>query len=570
MRTVIKIVAIILIVITLTMLYTHRVQAQRDKPIVIVIDPGHGGKMTGAANANIGVVERDANLKIARYLRDYLSMYDDIEVIMTHDGLPMDYELELVTRGMIARNNNADMLISLHLNDSTVQNQSGAEVYVTANKLLSKYNQESTRFGNIVLNKLAGLGIGNRGVKIRLCQDTGPKWEYSDGSVADYYGVIRYPMKGDADDRGVDLTKGDGIPGVIIEHCFIKGNDSRFIDSEDDLKRLAKADCDAIVEFYGLELKDPKMVKTIHLDKERIDLIKGEKEKITATVLPDTAVNKNVNWSSNNTKVATISNTGEVTAIGMGTAIITATTQDRQKTATVTINVKEISIDLNKKEANLLIGNTLKVLHEIKPDTITNKNVSWSSGDESIATVDSNGVITALKEGSTTIKAKTGLDNKESTIKINVHKLSETQEIKISNMKEQNSILTGVKEKTLISEVLKNVTVSQDMVIQIKNKEGKMLGVSDYISTGDTVYIQDKTTNKTLQEYEVLIYGDASGDGKISALDYISIKNDIMNKSKLEYSFKLAGDINKDKKISALDYILVKNHIMGLKQIGTQ
>ncbi|MBO5479432.1 MAG: N-acetylmuramoyl-L-alanine amidase [Clostridia bacterium] len=207
MKVITKILSVFLIMIFIIYSMSGIVQANDQKEIVLVIDPGHGGKMTGTANNELGIIERDVTLKIARYLRDYLNEYEGIKVIMTHDGLPSDYEMELPARGMVARNNHADMMISLHINDSTTPNQQGAEVFVTANKLLPKYNEESTKFGNLVLNELSKLGISNRGVKTRLCGDTGPKWEYSDGSVADYYAVIRYPMKGDGEDRGADLAK---------------------------------------------------------------------------------------------------------------------------------------------------------------------------------------------------------------------------------------------------------------------------------------------------------------------------------------------------------------------------
>lgn len=385
-----KILTALIIAILLSCFMIPIVKATTDKTIVLVLDPGHGGKMTGTVNNNLGIIERDVTLKIARYLRDYLNEYENIKVIMTHDGLPSDVEMELPARGMVARNNNADMMISLHINDSTIQGETGAEVYVTNNKLLPKYNEESTKFGNIVLKKLSALGIRNRGVKTRLCNDTGPKWEYSDGSRADYYAVIRYPMKGDGEDRGADLAKGEGIPGVLIEHCFMKGSDSRFLDSEQDIQKLARADCDAIVEYYGLEKKDPTRVSGITLDKTNVTLLKGEKTKLVATVTPATAKNKNVKWTSSNTNIATVTSTGEVTAVGVGTATITAKTEDRGKVATATIKVTDISITLDKKETNILVGNKLSIGYTISPDTVTNKEVTWKSSDTSLATVDSN------------------------------------------------------------------------------------------------------------------------------------------------------------------------------------
>lgn len=402
-----KVIAIIMIFLIFQTIFLPIVQAVPNKTIVLVLDPGHGGKMTGTVNNDLGIIERDVTLKIARYLRDYLNQYENIKVIMTHDGLPSDIEMELPARGMVARNNNADMMISLHINDSTIKGEKGAEVYVTNSKLLPKYNEESTKFGNIVLNKLSALGISNRGVKTRLCNDTGPKWEYSDGSVADYYAVIRYPMKGDGEDRGADLAKGEGIPGVLIEHCFMKGSDSQFLDSEADIQRLAKADCDAIVEYYGLEKKDPTRVSTVSLDKTNVTLLKGTKSKLTATVSPTTAKNKNVKWTSSNEKVATVTSSGEITAIGAGTATITVTTEDRNKTAVATVTVNEISVTLDKKETNLIVGNKTQIGYTILPDSVTNKEVTWESSNPEIATIDAKGIVTTLKEGTTTITVNT-------------------------------------------------------------------------------------------------------------------------------------------------------------------
>lgn len=193
-----KALAIFIILLIMQILFLPMVKAATTKTVTIVLDPGHGGKMSGAVNNEKGLIERDINLKIARYLRDYLNQYENIKVLMTHDGLASDADMELNERGMFARKNNADMLVSLHINSTSGNvNVGGAEVFVTNSRLLPKYYEESAKFGNIVLNKLSKLGIKNNGVKTRLCNDVGPKWEYSDGSKADYYGVIRYSMKGD-------------------------------------------------------------------------------------------------------------------------------------------------------------------------------------------------------------------------------------------------------------------------------------------------------------------------------------------------------------------------------------
>lgn len=562
-----KLIAIIIVLLFIQIAFIPVVQAISNKPVVLVIDPGHGGKMTGAVNNKLGIVERDVTLKIAKYLRDYLNQYENIKVIMTHEGLPSDVEMELVSRGMVARNNNADMLISLHLNDYSTPGESGAEVYVTNNRLLPKYNENSTKFGNIVLNKLSKLGITKRGVKTRLCNDRGPKWEYSDGSIADYYGVIRYPMKGDSEDRGANLANGEGIPGVIIEHCFINDGDSRFVDSEQDIQRLARADCEAIVEYYGLEKKDITRVSAVSLNKQNVTLIKNEKTKLVATVTPDTAKNKNVKWTSSNNNVATVTNTGEVTAVGVGTATITVTTEDRNRTATATINVRDVEVIPDRKEVNLIEGNKAKIEYTVTPDSVVNKAVTWKSNNEEIAKVDENGIITAIKEGKTTITVTTKQNNKTATINVNVHKLGENQKIKINNLKQENGRLSKIQERTIMSEFKKNFEISNDLEIIIQS-ENKVLLDKDYVGTGAKVQIREKASNIVLQEYICVIYGDVNGDGKISAMDYTLIENHIMEIQPIVSPYKkITANVNNDKRISAMDYTLIENHIMNIKKI---
>ena len=184
---------------------------------------------------------------------------------MTHDGLSGG-ELEIFDRAIFAREKKADLVLSIHLNSIEEGTANGAEVWVTANKSLDKYNKNMTEFGNRVLSNLGKLGIGNRGVKTSLRESD---WSevYSDGSKADYFGIICYCMRGCKIDFGVispagavpaKVEAGEGVPAAIIEHCFLRGTDYKFIDSDSDLKKLAEADGKAVVEQFGLKKKKQK------------------------------------------------------------------------------------------------------------------------------------------------------------------------------------------------------------------------------------------------------------------------------------------------------------------------
>ena len=553
-------VFMLIILFFISMTEFNKLYALDDEEIILVIDPGHGGKMSGAINEEYGIVEREVTLKIARYLRDYLNEYEGIQVIMTHDGLPGDYELELPARGMVARNNNANMMISLHINASeTIRAKEGAEVYVTANRLLPKYNEESTKFGNLVLEELSKLGIKNRGVMTRLCGDTGPKWQYSDGSVADYYAVIRYPMKGDGDDQGADLAKGEGIPGVLIEHCYIKGADVQYLDSEEDIKNLARADCNAIVKYYSLEKKDPTRVSKVKLEKNKMALLVGDEEQLNALIEPVTTINKNVIWQTSNEEVLTVDSNGKIIAHTEGEAIITVTTQDRNKKATCVVIVKE-PFKVDKKEWNLLVGNNLKLNAQVQT---SDKTLEWRSNNEEIAQVE-NGIVTSIAQGSTTITVTNVEKQISKDVVINVHMLNENQIVDVSEFNQKNENLSKIGEKVKLADFKDRVNISDDLQIVAYNKNRKIMEDEEFITTNTKIQI--KENENILQEYIALIYGDVNEDGKISALDYALIKNDIMDVQKIEdETQKAVADVNCDGKISAIDYASIKNHIMDVQ-----
>ena len=130
--------------------------------------------------------------------------------------------------------------------------------------------------------------------------------------------------------------------------------------------------------------------------------------QLQATVLPDDANNKTVTWTSSDEAVCTVSETGLVTATGVGSASVTVTTVDGEKTATcevtVVIPVKSIALDVEKLQ--LTVGETGQIVATVQPDNATDKSVEWTSSDDAVATVDENGMIAAIKEGTAYITVK--------------------------------------------------------------------------------------------------------------------------------------------------------------------
>ena len=161
-------------------------------------------------------------------------------------------------------------------------------------------------------------------------------------------------------------------------------------------------------------------VTSVSLSKSSTTLTEGGTITLTATINPSNATNKNVTWSSSNSSVASVSN-GVVTALKAGTATITVTTEDGGKTAkcNVTVIAKVTSVSLDKTNIELTEGDVTTLTATIKPDNATNKNVTWSSSNSSIASV-SNGKVAALAPGSATITVATEDGNKTATCLVTV------------------------------------------------------------------------------------------------------------------------------------------------------
>ena len=147
-------------------------------------------------------------------------------------------------------------------------------------------------------------------------------------------------------------------------------------------------------------------VTSITLDKTSLSIQVGETETITATVSPDNATDKTVEWGSSDVAVATVAD-GIITARKSGETIITAKSGSCIAECKVTVTVPTGSVTLDKTTLSLAIGESATLTATVKPDDATDKNVIWTSSDESIAKVD-NGKVTAVKSGKATITARCG------------------------------------------------------------------------------------------------------------------------------------------------------------------
>lgn len=153
-------------------------------------------------------------------------------------------------------------------------------------------------------------------------------------------------------------------------------------------------------------------VESILIQPDELTLKAGETGVFTYEITPADAANQNATWNSQNTSIATIDQSGTVTGIAPGTAMITVESEDGNflDMAYVTVleaDVKVTGVTLNLQNIRLMLGDTRQLEYEIEPVNATNTNVIWSSGDEAVATVSAEGLVTAMSIGETVITATT-------------------------------------------------------------------------------------------------------------------------------------------------------------------
>ena len=209
--------------------------------VVVVLDPGHDATHAGAS-AN-GLKEEQLTLKIAEYCREELETYSGVTVYMTRETEACPYSGTTSTvcnanRVSYAASVGADVYVSIHLNSATSTSANGAEVYYPNSNYNSSVSKEGSALASAVLEQLVALGLTSRGTKIRNSESGST---YSDGSLADYYGVIKN-------------SKLNGFPAIIVEHAFLTNTSdvSTYLSTESGLKSLGVADVTGIASYFGL------------------------------------------------------------------------------------------------------------------------------------------------------------------------------------------------------------------------------------------------------------------------------------------------------------------------------
>lgn len=192
---------------------------------------------------------------------------------------------------------------------------------------------------------------------------------------------------------------------------------------------------------YKCKVTVIQKVTGVTLNQSNLSMKTGEAQKLTAAVSPSNADNKAVSWSTSNAAVAAVDQSGNITAAGPGSAVITVTAADgsgKSASCTVTVVQPVTEVSVTPGSSSLEIGKTVQLNAAVSPSNASNKAVTWSTSNAGVASVSQSGLVTAAGTGSTVITA-TAADGsgKSASCTITVYDVNQT----VTNQQELEAAL---------------------------------------------------------------------------------------------------------------------------------
>lgn len=336
-------------------------------------------------------------------------------------------------------------------------------------------------------------------------------------------------------------------------------------------------------------------VTGITVNKEQLSVpVKGTAQ-LLASVLPVNATDKAVKFESNNNAIATVSSEGVITGVSQGTTLIKAISETSTGryvafcTVTVPKPVVEVtSVKLDKSSLEIVEGKTVPLKAVVKPTNATYKTVTWSVGDESIATVSQDGYITAQGVGETVVSATTE-NGKVALCNVTVLSIDTPAQLKVEDATvkagKQVPITVSIAANPGISSFMFDLKYDNTKMYPVSYELGDVLeGVQITTPLGTTSHkektqvrflcmTQDsknldtdgdliKVTFQTLADVEM-------GEAEIEILpsSFINQNNEEMNLQKdnctLSVTDYIIGDVNNDDKVDLKDSMLLAQYISG-------
>lgn len=229
--------------------------------------------------------------------------------------------------------------------------------------------------------------------------------------------------------------------------------------------------------------------------------------------------------------------------------------------------VQVTDIAISKEEVNLLINDTIKLIASALPEDAENKELTWQSENESIASVTADGVVTAKAKGTTNIIVSTLDGLVQRKCKVNVIEIEEGVYVEFdpSLTIEGDEISNLNLDNLTVKEVLK--LVNTNMNLEILKYDDSKLEDNAKVGTGSKLIIKNQN-DQIIYQYKFILYGDVNGDGNINSLDVLVLQKHILETKVLQEEFLKAGNISRNGSLpSSLDVLKLQKHILEIKQI---
>ena len=334
---------------------------------------------------------------------------------------------------------------------------------------------------------------------------------------------------------------------------------------------------------------------------ETANLLIGENQQLNATVLPDKATNKALTWSTSNSTVATVDQNGLVTAVGAGTATITATTVDGSNlTASCAVTVEPnvvlaASIELNQTSASATEGETLQLTATVMPEDATEKTVTWESSNEVVATVDQNGLVTAVAAGTATITATTidgsglsascevtvnGVATVNNTLDADALSARCGEEKQLAVRMDNESLITALQCDIYLPEGVSIATEDGDYLIDLvpaRKAANHTVSTNDLPNGAIRLFITSATSKPFKGNSGDVFILNLVVDGDAESGEYsLDLRNIILSDTEAHPYYApdlnvpvtimdyIKGDVNIDGTVNVSDYVATANYILEL------
>ena len=320
-------------------------------------------------------------------------------------------------------------------------------------------------------------------------------------------------------------------------------------------------------------------------------IYKGETKTLDVKIYPEEAKEQRIEFISENPKIITVDDKGNVTGIRSGKTKIRIKSKENNVETSIDLEcyskVTNIVVD-SEEEIYMQVGDYFKINAYVEPEDANEKGIVFEinniEDNENIITIDEQGNIEAKKEGKVKVIVK-AKENEEIKKEINVTVVRKMEDWEIhfdNSLRVEGLEISGIDYeenndnnstnvnnnknnlKNKVSDLQELITT--DLELEFQDNKGNILKENDLLGTGSKILV--KENGNVLRIYTILIYGDSNGDGKINSVDLLKIQRHILELEKLEGIYLKASSVRKTAtKPTSVDLLLIQRHILGYQKI---